>query len=153
MSDALPSVDTTRPENTPPESAVQLLHVAYGLLALGCVASLAATSAMFLLLGAGALIIAYIKKSEAQGSFLSSHCDWIAKTFWWTLAAFVVLVILTLATVGVAIFSAATSSVATLIASAGGFVLLWLIAFFALWAWGVYRTIRGWIHLGQKRTA
>ena len=153
MSDVLPSANATPTENMPPESAVQLMHVAYGLLALGCVASLAATSAMFLLLGAGALIIAYIKKTEAQGSYLSSHCTWIAQTFWWTLGVFAVLIIVAFATLGVAIFSAATSSIATLIASAGGFVLIWLIAFFALWAWGVYRTIRGWLHLSQKRTA
>jgi uncharacterized membrane protein len=153
MSDALPSPDTHRTENTPPESALQLLHVAYGLLALGCVSSLAATSAMFLLFGAGALIIAYIKKTESQGTYLSSHCDWIVATFWWTLGVFAVLVIVTLVTVGAAIFSAATSSVPTLIASAGGFLLLWLVAFFALWAWGVYRTIRGWLHLSQKNTA
>ncbi len=153
MSDVLPSANATPSENMPPEAAVQLMHVAYGLLALGCVASLAATSAMFLLLGVGALIIAYIKKTEAQGSFLSSHCTWIAQTFWWTLGVFAVLIIVAFATLGVAIFSAATSSIATLIASAGGFVLIWLIAFFALWAWGVYRTIRGWLHLSQKRTA
>jgi uncharacterized membrane protein len=153
MSDALPSANPVTTENTPPDAAVQLLHVAYGLFAVGCLASLAGSSLMFLLLGAGALIIAYIKQSDAQGSYLASHCAWITQTFWWTLGLLIVLVIGTLATLGVAIFSAATSSMATLIASAGGFMLIWLLAFFVLWAWGVYRTVRGWLHLSQKRSA
>jgi uncharacterized membrane protein len=73
-----------------------------------------------------AVILAYVRRGEAAGSWLESHFTWQIRTFWWSLA-WTVLGIATLAVlVGFAI----------LLASA---------------VWYVYRIVRGWSELNEGR--
>jgi len=31
------------------------------------------------------VIVAYVKRGEAQGTWVASHFDWLIATFWWSL--------------------------------------------------------------------
>ncbi len=69
-----------------------------------------------------ALIIGYIKRSDARGTWLESHYRWQIRTFWWTLLWSLVAGVTTLLLVGYAIIP---------------IVVIWFI----------YRIARGWLAL------
>lgn len=69
-----------------------ILHVAYGLYAIG-----------FITGGMGALaavVLAYIKRGDAVGTIYASHFNWILSTFWWSLLWGVISALLTLLFIG-----------------------------------------------------
>ena len=73
-----------------------------------------------------AVIMNYIKRSEARGTWLDSHFRWQLRTFW----SGVIWVLL----VGVLTFGI-------------GLLVLWL----PLGLWFIYRIVRGWLALRDKR--
>ena len=101
----------------PDEAIVQITHVTYGLYALGLV------TGIFAIAG---LIVAYIKRDDAAGTYLASHYGWLIRTFWWGMLWTVIGLVLTLVVVGIAVLAAA-------------------------WIWWVYRIIKGWLRLTEKR--
>jgi uncharacterized membrane protein len=77
-----------------------------------------------------AVIINYVKRGEARGTFLDSHFRWQIRTFWFT--ALWVLV--------------------------GGLVFITIVGIpiaFAVWfaagIWAIYRIVRGWLALRDRR--
>ncbi len=78
--------------------------------------------------GIVAIIIAYVKRDEAAGSWLASHFTWQVRTFWWSLLWAMVgaLVLVTL-----------------------GLILIGIPIAFAIWAadtiWVIYRVVRGYL--------
>jgi uncharacterized membrane protein len=72
------------------------------------------------------LIVAYIKRDDAVDTYLASHYSWLIRTFWWGLLWMVIGGILTIVLVGFAILAIA-------------------------WIWWVYRIIKGWLRLSEKR--
>src|SRR5690242_13102568 len=81
-----------------------------------------------------AVIMNYARRSATRGTFLESHFRWQIRTFWFAfLWAAIIWVI------GASLF-------VLLI----GFVLLW-IGLGALGIWIIYRVIRGWIALMDRR--
>ena len=72
------------------------------------------------------VIIAYVKRDDARGSWQHSHFDWLIRTFWWGLL-FIVL------------------------GGAASFVLVGFVIMFAAGVWLVWRIAKGWIRLGQWR--
>jgi uncharacterized membrane protein len=54
--------------------------ITYGLFALGYV-----TSGLFTFATLAAIIIIYIKRPDAAGTFYSTHFDWLIATFLWSL--------------------------------------------------------------------
>jgi len=126
-------------ERLPPASLVTLTHVTYGLHALGLAfgAFGAATIVGTFVFGwpsVLAVILNYVKRDEACGTWLESHLRWQIRTFWFALA-WVTLVVV----VGVAL---------TLVVI--GFAILW-IGFFVLGIWATYRIVRGWLALNDGR--
>ena len=101
----------------PNEATVQITHITYGLYALGML------TGIFAIAG---LIVAYIKRDDAVGSYLASHFGWLIRTFWWGMLWSAIGVILMI--VGV------------------GFIILAVV-----WVWWVYRIIKGWLRLSEKR--
>ncbi|AXI02559.1 DUF4870 family protein [Aquirhabdus parva] len=102
-----------------------------------------------------AIIINYVKRSEAQGSWLQSHFDWQIHTFWYSIVFAVVatfLLILGLPTGFAAVFSddAVTGfslfSLSGILVFAG--VLLWIFVIF----WHLYRIVRGWLALASRKS-
>lgn len=117
-------------------SLVRWTHVIYGLHAVAVivgVASAAATVAggfVFGLPSLAAVVLNYVKRGEAAGSWLESHFRWQIRTFWFTLLWLMVYGLLIITIIGIP--------------------LAWiLIALLGLWVG--YRVIRGWLALSGVR--
>ncbi|MBS0313014.1 MAG: hypothetical protein JSS05_02350 [Proteobacteria bacterium] len=118
-----PSVNPS-PGASPNESDVQVTHVTYALYALGLL-----TGGLGALAG---LIVAYIKRDDVAGTYLRSHMDWLIRTFWWSLLWGALVVVFVFVTLFIGAFVA------------------W-IPLGILWLWGLYRVIKGWLRLADKR--
>ena len=117
-------------------SLVRLTHVVYALHALGlAIGAFGAASVLGSFLFGWpsiiAVIINYVKRGEARGTWLESHFDWQIRTFWWVLAWAVLIVVVS----------------APLVLLLGlGLVTGWVgLALLGLWA--IYRIARGWLRL------
>jgi uncharacterized membrane protein len=81
-----------------------------------------------------AVILNYVKRSEARGTWLESHFRWQIRTFWFGLLWISLCVFFVLATLGI------------------GILIAWIpIAFVSLWF--IYRIVRGWMARGAPRHA
>ena len=78
-----------------------------------------------------AVILNYIKRDEARGTFLESHFRWQIRTFWFTLMWLCIIVLFWLTLLGIPIAFALSLGVGI---------------------WVLYRVMRGWLTL-QKRKA
>jgi uncharacterized membrane protein len=120
----------------PRRSLITLTHVIYALHALSLLTGIlgAATVVGAFLTGWPsiiAVILNYVKRREARGTWLESHFRWQIRTFWFGLL-WVVLCLL---------FVAATLGIGLLIAGLPlGVVGLWFI----------YRVVRGWLRLNDR---
>jgi uncharacterized membrane protein len=119
-------------------SLVRLTHVTYGLhaigLALGVFGAQTVVGAFLGIPSLIALIINYVKRDEARGTWLESHISWQIRTFWWVLAWAIAIVLVS----------------APLVLLLGlGFVTGW-IGLLALGVWAIYRIARGWLRLGSR---
>ena len=115
------------------------LHVTYALHALGLAlgafgASTIVGSFLFGWPSIIAVIINYVKRAEARGTWLESHVNWQIATFWWALAW----------TCAIAIVGFVFAIVLV------GFAI-WILGFFALGCWAIYRIARGWLALKDQR--
>jgi uncharacterized membrane protein len=73
-----------------------------------------------------AVIIDYVKRDDAKGTWLESHFTWQIRTFWWGLLWGVI----------------------------GGVLLLVLVGYLVLVAnavWIIYRIVKGWLRLAERR--
>ena len=73
-----------------------------------------------------AVVIDYVKRDEAKGTWLESHFSWQIRTFWWGLLWAVV----------------------------GAITFLVLIGWFILAAdtvWIIYRIVKGWLYLNDSK--
>jgi len=77
-----------------------------------------------------AVVINYVKRSEARGTFVESHFRWQIRTFWFALLWCLI---------GGALF-------VTLIG-----IPLAIGVFFAAGLWAIYRVVRGWLALRDRR--
>lgn len=123
----------------PDPSLVTLTHVTYALHALGLAigafgASTVVGAFVFGWPSIIAVIVNYVKKGDARGTWLESHFRWQIRTFWFALA-WVVLV---------ALVGGALTIVLV------GFAILW-VGLFVLGIWAIYRIARGWLALRDRR--
>jgi len=72
------------------------------------------------------LIIDYVKRSEAQGTMYASHATWRIRTFWGALIGSLI-------------------SAPFLLIHIGYFFL------FVIWVWTLYRVVRGWVSLFDRK--
>jgi uncharacterized membrane protein len=110
-------------------------HVIYGLHALsvltGILTSVTIVSAfVFGWPSIIAVILNYVKRGEAEGTFISTHFRWQIRTFWFALAWSVLSGVLFFTLVGIP---------------------LALILIFGLSIWVAYRVIRGWLALSDRK--
>ena len=130
------NVDLAQPvAAAPSEGMVTLTHVLYilhGFSALMGVLSSAFIVTAFLTGWPSiiAVIINYVKRGDARGTWLDSHFGWQIRTFWYAVIWVVLAGLLILTVVGIPF----------------AWVLLVAVGF-----WVLYRIIRGWIALTEVR--
>ena len=129
--------DTTYRE--PDASLVTITTVTYALHALGLAIGAFGTASVVGAFLFGwpsiiAVIINYVKRDDARGTWLESHFTWQIRTFWfallWALGIGAVGALLAIVLVGFAI---------------------WIVGFFVLGLWAIYRIARGWMALRDRR--
>ncbi len=101
----------------PGSDLVRLTHVIYALYALSFCAGITAVVA---------IIMDYVKRDDARGTFLESHFRWQIRTFWIALLWAVSGGILTLAVVGIPVLIAGV-------------------------IWYIYRIVKGWLALLDRK--
>jgi uncharacterized membrane protein len=78
-----------------------------------------------------AVVMNYVKRDEARGTWLESHFSWQLRTFWFALLAFIVIGLFSL----------------PLVLLLGLGILTWMLGAFLVGIWIVYRVARGWLRL------
>ncbi len=100
-----------------------------------------------------AIIISYVKRRDAEGTWLHSHFEWQIKTFWYTIiltAASIVLVMIAMPA-GIVGLMADNSATSFSFLSASGLVVLAAVGVFIFTLfWHLYRIVRGWLDLAAK---
>lgn len=119
----------------PLASLVNVAHLVYALHALSLLIGVttAATIIGAFVFGVPsiiAVVINYLKREEARGTFLESHFRWQIRTFWFALLWFVIGSMLFLTFVGIP---------------------LALGVWFATGLWSIYRIARGWLALRERK--
>lgn len=72
------------------------------------------------------LIMAYLKRGDAAGTWVESHHSWLIRTFWWSLLFIIIGVLLLAVTIGAPIL-------------------------FLVCIWYLYRIIKGFIYLNDGK--
>ena len=119
----------------PREGLVTVAHVVYALHAFSVVTAMFSPVLIITAFLTGwpsiiAVILNYVKRSEARGTWLDSHFSWQLRTFWYALLWVGIAVVLALTLIGIPV------AVAIL---------------FGIGIWVLYRIIRGWLALGSQR--
>jgi len=73
-----------------------------------------------------AIVVDYVKRDEAKGTWLESHFSWQIRTFWWGLLWAVIGAITFLVVIGWFILAADT-------------------------IWIIYRVVKGWLYLNDNK--
>jgi len=123
-------------------SLTRTLHIVYALHALGLALGAfgAATVVGSFLFGWPsiiAVVVSYIYRGDARGTWLESHFTWAIRTFWIALA--------------IALVVALVSAPLVLLLGLG--VITWIVGLGLLGVWAVYRIARGWLRLNSRQAA
>ena len=114
----------------PPVTAALVAYILFAAAAILQVASsgLVVPAPLLTFIGIVGVIVAYVKRSDARGTWLESHMTWLIRTFWW--------------------------SVLWLVLTSPLFILFFLpgaIAWTLVSLWYLYRCIRGWMRFNDNR--
>ena len=128
-----PVLDVAEPD----PSLVTLTHVIYALHGVSLLVGIvgAATVVGAFLLGWPSLIaviLNYVKRSEARGTWLDSHFRWQIRTFWYGLLWVSLCIVFIVITLGV------------------GILIAW-VPLGIVGLWFIYRIARGWLALVDRR--
>jgi uncharacterized membrane protein len=88
------------------------------------------------LLAVVAIVVGMATRDRVRGTWIDSHFSWLSRTFWWGILWIVILGIVTL----------------VLVITVIGIPLAWLL-WAILFVWYLYRVIRGWILLNDRKPA
>ncbi|MGB9330643.1 MAG: hypothetical protein WCB10_07720 [Steroidobacteraceae bacterium] len=133
MSDPMPSMTADAPRVD--ESLITYTHVIYALHALAVLIGITTVHTIVFSFVGGlpsivAVIMNYARRSATVGTFLESHFRWQIRTFWFALLWALVAVFLFMTIIGIP-FS--------------------FLGVFALGIWIIYRVVRGWLALRDRR--
>ena len=123
----------------PKPGLVRTLHIVYALHALGLVlgafgAASVIGSFLFGWPSIIAVIVSYIYRGDARGTWLESHFSWAIRTFWYALAWAVIVGVL-------------GALLAIVVIGFG----IWIVGMFLLGLWAIYRIARGWMNLNSRQ--
>ena len=82
-----------------------------------------------------AVIMNYVRRDEARGTWLEGHFSWQLRTFWFAVLAFLL----------IGLFSA------PLVLLLGLGIITWMLGAFVVGVWILYRMARGWLRLKDGR--
>jgi uncharacterized membrane protein len=116
------------------EGLIAWTHVIYGLHAVSVLSGMLTPVTIVSAFATGwpsiiAVILNYIKRDDARGTFLESHFRWQIRTFWFTLMWLGIILLFWLTLLGIPIA---------------------IVMSFVVGIWVLYRVLRGWLTL-QKR--
>ena len=119
----------------PDNHLITVTHVVYALHAFSVITSISSAAFIVTAFLSGwpsiiGVIISYVKRGEAKGTFLDSHFSWQIRTFWWALLWVVIGGLLTITIIGALI----------------GIPLLIVVGL-----WVLYRIVRGWLALLSRK--
>jgi len=122
-------------DREPPASAVTAANLVYALHSLSVLIGVTTAATIvgafvFGLPSIVAVIINYVKRPDARGTYVESHFRWQIRTFWLAVLWCVI---------GGALF-------VTLVG-----IPLALVVFFAAGIWAIYRVVKGWLALRDRR--
>ena len=121
-------------------SLISYTHWMYALHAVAAVigistAAFIATAFVFSIPSIIAVIMNYVKRNDVRGTWLDSHFSWQLRTFWWAALWIVVVSVI---------------SFPLILLLGLGLVTMWIgISLVGLWI--LYRVIRGWLALKDRR--
>lgn len=131
------NMPATAAQLAPDPSIITVAKVVYGLHALSIIIGIVTGASIIgaFLFGwpsIAAVVLNYVMRSEARGTYVDSHFSWQIRTFWYAM-----------------LFAMVVAFV--------GFVLSWLLIGFAVWTFGFvvmgiwvgYRIVRGWMRLSR----
>ncbi len=124
--------DNNIPATVKPASSNVLMftHIIYGIFAFSAISAASFVGLLVSFVGFIGVVMAHVFRSDARGTWLESHYDWLIKTFWWSFA------------VGLIGWIFAVTIIGLVVA-----VPLWAILFI----WTAYRLIAGWINLFREK--
>jgi uncharacterized membrane protein len=133
------AITNTDPSGSSEASLISTLHLTYALHAVGlAIGALGAAtvigSFIFGWPSIIAVVINYVKRSDARGTWLESHFRWQIRTFWYAFLASLVIGVLG------AVFAIVLVGFA-----------IWAVGFFVLGVWAIYRIAAGWMRLNSRR--
>lgn len=119
----------------PRQGLVTLTHVIYGLHAFSALSGLLSSAFVVTAFLTGwpsiiAVILNYLKRGEAFGTYLQTHFRWQIRTFWFALLWLILLLLLAMTIIGIP--------------------LAWIIGV-ATGVWVLYRIVRGWLRLADAQ--
>ena len=137
MTDSVQETPATTP--APSASLISTTLLLYALFGVAAVIALFShgfplVAPLMGLVGIIALIIAYVKRADAAGTWLASHYRWLIRTFWFSLLWGVIggLILITL-----------------------GLILIGIPIAFAIWivttVWVIYRLVRGYLLFNDSK--
>ena len=121
---------------TEPDASLRTIaHVVYALHALSlCIGAWSAASVVGSFLFGWPSIIAvilnYVYRGDAEGTWLASHFSWQIRTFWWAL-----------------LWSSLIGGVSLVLMLVLVGFATWAVGFFLLGIWASVRIVRGWLRL------
>jgi uncharacterized membrane protein len=131
--------ESALPSGTPSSSLISTTLVVYALFGVAAIVGLVSSgfplvTPLMGVIGIVALILAYVKRSDAAGTWLASHYRWLIRTFWfsflWGMVGGLVLVTLGLILVGIPIA-----------------ICIWVVT--TLWV--IYRLLRGYVLFNDSK--
>jgi len=130
-----PAPNASEPGATTGTAPVSGALLAYALMGAAGAAGLLSSGISFIaplfgLLGIAAVVICYVKRNDAQGSWVVSHYTWMIRTFWFSLLWSLIGWALVFTLVGIVIA-----------------IPLWLVVS----VWILYRVIRGYLYFKDSK--
>jgi len=124
---------------TPASSLVRLTNIVYGLHAISLVIGAFGTATVIGAFLFGwpsiiAVVVNYVKRGEARGTYLESHFRWQIRTFWFALLWAVIVALISV-------------PLAVILVGIGTFI----VGMFLLGIWAIYRIAKGWLALREGR--
>ena len=116
----------------PPVNAATAVYVLFAIAVIGALVAhgLIVFAPFVGIAGIVGVIIAYVKRDDARGTWVESHLTWLIRTFWWSFLWDLLAVILFVTLIGIPI------------------ALLILVA---TSIWGIYRLVRGFLYFKDSK--